>query len=401
MSEGIRISMPRLSDSMEEGTLTRWLRRDGETVKVGEELAEIETDKATTVYEAEFAGVLKTVIAEGDTVPVGSVIAWLGELGEFEVPRAGASEAGSGLSPKPGANRNPAARRSSLVQTTRPRASPVARRMASLHGIDLEGVDGTGPDGRITRSDVAGRIGPPTPSPSTQTRSDARGPARTKLLSRAQALVAERMSRSRREIPDFEVRAVIDAEPVAALREQLEDAANESIPSINDFVVAAAARALRQHPEANASYREGMLEHYGPVNVAIAVATDDGLIAPTIFDADQKPVGEIARIARDLAARARDGRIRPRELEGATFTVSNLGMFGIESFTAVIPPRQAAILAVGAVLAAPVVRNAAVVPGLVMHLGLSCDHRILYGADAARLLATIRALLDKPFALLA
>ena len=203
------------------------------------------------------------------------------------------------------------------------------------------------------------------------------------------------------EIPDSRGSVRVDAEPLCAVRTQLNGGDRSAeLPSITDFVVKAAASALREQPRANGSYCGDTWELYARVNVGIAVATEGGSVVPTIFDADRKPLGEIARATQDLAARAREKRIAPQELDGATFTVSNLGMFGVDGFTAVISPGQAAILAVGAVVAMPVVREQTVVPGLLLELALSCDHRILYGADAARLLTRIRELLEHPLSLL-
>jgi pyruvate dehydrogenase E2 component (dihydrolipoamide acetyltransferase) len=371
MTEPIRIVMPRLSDSMEEGTLVRWLRGDGDPVDAGDELAEIESDKAVMVYDAEAAGVLTRVVHEGETVAVGTVIGWLdaGEAVDRQRPRR---------------------------PSFRPAASPVARRMAATHGVDLAAIDGTGPGGRITRNDVAVRIGAPEPV----TAVGVRGELMTQELSRGQALVAKRMTASRRQVPDFEVRVRVDAEPLFDLRSRLKDEAATLVPSLNDFIVKAAALALREQPRANGAYQGAAWELYSRVNVGVAVATDDGLLVPTIFDADGASLGDIARRTRELSTRARAGTISPSELEGATFTVSNLGMFNVDSFTAVIPPNQAAILAVGAVARVPVIRGNAVVPGFVVELALACDHRILYGADAARLAARIRELLEHPYSLL-
>jgi pyruvate dehydrogenase E2 component (dihydrolipoamide acetyltransferase) len=385
---------------MEEGTLVRWLKSDGDTVNIGDDLAEIESDKATTIHHADAAGVLMRAIHEGDTVAIGTVIAWLGD--EDAPSTAGGDEdrreVSSGVIVTPSAGEAmgtmPSARRGRF----RPRASPVARRMATTHGVDLDTVKGTGPDGRIVRTDVALRI--VSPAPVLSTPAGIRGVVTTQSLSRVQALIAQRMTQSRSQVPDFEVRVRVDAQPIASLRQQLKADAAELVPSVTDFIVKCAAIALREQPQANGSYRGNAWELYDRVNVGIAVATDGGLIVPTIFDADQMSLGEIRRTTQDLSARARQGRIAPGELEGATFTVSNLGMFGVDSFTAVIPPHQAAILAVGAAVRAPVVRQERVVPGLVLDLALSCDHRILYGADAARLVSRIRELLEHPLSLL-
>jgi pyruvate dehydrogenase E2 component (dihydrolipoamide acetyltransferase) len=403
MTSRIPISMPRLSDSMEEGTLLRWLKSDGQPVKVRDDLAEIESDKATVVYEAEFAGVLTTVAAEGATVAVGTLIAWLStkERSSDDSNQSGLDSSVSvDVSPIVAAMPPDVVRQGAVTASPRRRASPLARRMAAQHGINLQDLDGTGPGGRVTRNDVALRIGSPESKPSPAD-SAARGVITTHTLTRAQMLVAERVAQSRCEIPHFEVRARVDAEEIDTLRKQLKADAPASVPSINDFVVAAAAVALREQPRANGRHRGDEWQLYGRVNVGIAVAVDEGLVVPTIFDADQKSLGEIARTTRDLSARAREGRITPADVDGGTFTVSNLGMFGVDSFSAVIPAQQAAILAVGAAVRVPVVREDRIVPGLAFDLTLACDHRILYGADAARLLSRIRELLEHPLCLLA
>ncbi len=459
MTDALAINMPRLSDSMEEGTLVRWLIRDGDSVNPGDELAEIESDKATAVYEAQAGGILTTAIREGDTVPVGALICWLGETpgapagtGDTAGPAGAADLAGAAdVEAASGNGAGTAERRAG----SRPKASPLARRMAASHGVDLERVRGTGPDGRITREDVelylsatppveapaapsveaptvpsveapaapsleapavpsveapavpsveapAGPpvAAPPSPGPAAAPPLGGRGEVVVQPLSRVQSLVARRMVESRHEAPNFEVRMRIDADPVASLHAQLKEQVPTGGPSVNDFIIKAAAVALREHPRANGAYHDDTWQLYGRVNVGIAVATNDGLIVPTIYDADQRSLGEIARTARELAARAREGRISPQELDGGTFTVSNLGMFGVDGFSAIITPPQAAILAVGAIVEEPVVRDGAVVPGRVLELALSCDHRILYGADAARLLGRIRDLLERPLSLL-
>ena len=385
---------------MEEGTLVRWLKSDGDTVNIGDDLAEIESDKATTIYQADAAGVLMRAIHEGDTVAIGTVIA---RLGDEDAPSTAGededrTEVSSGVIVTPSAGEAMETMPSARRRRFRPRASPVARRMATMHGVDLDTVKGTGPDGRIMRTDVALRI--VSPAPAVSTPAGIRGGVTTQSLSRVQELIAQRMTQARSEVPDFEVRVRVDAQPMASLRQQLKADAAELVPSVTDFIVKCAAIALREQPQANGSYRDNAWELYDRVNVGIAVATDGGLIVPTIFDADQMSLAEIRRTTRDLSARARRGRIAPGELEGATFTVSNLGMFGVDSFTAVIPPHQAAILAVGAAVRAPVVRQESVVPGLVLDLALSCDHRILYGADAACLVSRIRELLEHPLSLL-
>jgi pyruvate dehydrogenase E2 component (dihydrolipoamide acetyltransferase) len=425
------VVMPRLSDSMEEGTILRWLKSSGEEVSRGEEIVEIETDKATMTYEADFDGVLAVVASEGSTLPIGAVIATIGDgaapapaaNGSAAVPTTEAAvEAGEEapiLDPAPvAAAAAPVADEVSHVATNgvgdRVKASPIARRIAREQDIDLDKLIGTGPAGRIVKADVLSAAGarpdtqpapaaapsspPPAPSPVPVSN---KGEVTEQELTRTQQVVARRMAESRATVPSFEVSTDVDMEGCRALRAQLKDAAAEGqpVPSFNDMVVKACALALREHPRANGSYKDGKFELHARVNVGVAVAGDDALIVPTVFDADTKSLGEIARTTRELAGRVREGAIRPPELAGGTFTVSNLGMYGVTHFTAVVNPPQAAILAVGAITERAVVRDGQVVPRHVMTITLACDHRILYGADAAQFLARVRELLEQPLSL--
>jgi pyruvate dehydrogenase E2 component (dihydrolipoamide acetyltransferase) len=457
----VEIVMPRLSDSMEEGTILRWLVAEGDHVEPGQPLVEVETDKATVTHEADAAGlILALTVGEGASVPVGSPIAVIGEAGE-ELPaahapdaiaaagareaapvqpagagslgarerapasvgaarawagaaRAGASAAAApsapaaAAAPPPHSPRHPAARA---------KASPLARRIAGELGVDLAGLPGSGPQGRVIRADVeraaaaanggaevAGTAPASTPArvsppPSGATTSIKGEPTRHELT-RLQRTVARRMTESRATVPDIELRSEVDMSEAVALRTRLRDL-TDSPPSLNDFIVKAAALALREFPRVNGAYRDAAFETYARVNVGIAVAAEDALVVPTVFDADTKSLGEISRTARSLAERARDGSITPADLDGGTFTVSNLGMYGIDSFSAVINPPQAAILAVGSLRPRPVVTDAGAIearPTVV--LTLACDHRIIYGVDGARFLARVRELLESPLALL-
>ncbi len=400
----VDVVMPRLSDSMEEGTILRWIKSQGEEVELGEELVEIETDKANMVYEAPAAGSLIEVVAgEGDTLAIGEVIARLGEPGEAPsgdgAPQA--AKAPPDTSPSGGDDRV--------------RASPLARRMARESGLELSGISGSGPGGRIVKADVEREIAaggapspvatpsmPGEPTPGARERPEsAKGQAFAEELTKLQQTVARRMAESKATAPHFYLQVEVDMSRCAEARARLKDAAGEggSVPSFNDMVVKAAAIALREHPRANGAYRDGRLELYERINVGVAVAARDALVVPTVFDADRKGLGQIASETRALATRVRDGTVTPPELSGGTFTVSNLGMFGIDSFAAVINPPQAGILAVGAIAAKPIVREGEVVISQVMALNLACDHRILYGADGARFLDRIRALLEEPLGL--
>lgn len=371
------VIMPRLSDSMEEGTIVHWLKASGEVVRRGDEIVEIETDKATVAHEADSSGVLTIVVAEGAVVPIGSPIARIDE------EAATSPEDGATPRPEPSASGRPAG------------ASPVARRLAQKLGVDLAAVTGSGPNGRIVRADVEAAARPaPTPADKPEPEREVEVVA----LSRAQRTIAQRTAETKATVPEFTVTMTIDMAEAVSLRRQLGTLAAEG-PSLNDMVVKAAALALREHPRANGAYRDGMFELHRRVNVGIAVAVPDSLLVPTIVDADRKPLTQIAVEARALAAKARDGRLTPDEQAGATFTVSNLGMFGVTEFTAIINRGQAGILAVGALADVPVVDAGRVTVGTRLTLTLTCDHRILYGADAAAFLARIRALLETPLAL--
>jgi pyruvate dehydrogenase E2 component (dihydrolipoamide acetyltransferase) len=425
------IVMPRLSDSMEEGTILKWLVDDGAEVRRGQEIAEIETDKATMAFEADADGPLHLVAAEGDTLAIGALIARIGgdAGGDGAPPAAAPQPAAPGEQPAapPAPDAEPAAAtptsgNGSHQAGARVKASPVARRLAAGAGLDLAELIGTGPGGRIVKADVEAAVQAPTAEPATApapapapepaaarpeptaARSDGasgRGEVTVQELTRTQQLVARRMAESRATIPDFTLTTDVDMTDAVALRAQLKAAAGEGdpVPSYNDMVVKAAALALRAHPRANASYKDGRFELYSRVNVGVAVAAQDALVVPTVFDADSKSLGRIARDTRALAERVRDGQVTPPELSSGTFTVSNLGMYGVTHFTAVVNPPQAAILAVGALAERPAVRDGELVTRQVMTVTLACDHRILYGADAAEFLATIRARLEAPLGL--
>jgi pyruvate dehydrogenase E2 component (dihydrolipoamide acetyltransferase) len=455
------VAMPRLSDSMEEGTILKWLKSDGDEVKRGEELVEIETDKANMTYEADSDGVLSIVAKEGDTLPVGETIARLGDGSEGdgggeadepaaeeeqeepeaeeeaeEQPAAEEEDEGASGNGKPSETPEPAPAEAQASSGDgdgdgRVKASPVAKRMAREMGVELGELKGTGPGGRIVKADVEAAakggtataeaetppqeeqapaaeekpektkrdVPPPVAAPETDGKSG-RGDVTHQDLTRLQQTVARRMAESKATAPDFVLNVEVDMEEAVELRKQLKAAAGEQpAPSFNDFVIKARALALREFPRANGAYRDGKFELYSRVNVGVAVAGQDALVVPTVFDADSKSLGRIARESRAVAERVRAGAITPPELSSGTFTVSNLGMYGIKRFVAVINPPQAAILAVGALEPRPVVRDGEVIVRSIMELTLACDHRILYGADAAEFLARIRAYLEQPLKL--
>ena len=410
--------MPRLSDSMEEGTIVRWLKADGDRVERGEELVEIETDKATMTYESDTAGVLRILVEEGRTLPIGEVIASVGDDSDGpngSVPAAAprpAEQPPAAPPPVPAAPGPPAPGGKGAAETGGPGervlASPVARRIAHERGVSLEGMAGSGPGGRIVKADVeaappGAAAGPgPTPAPAAPDGADSgRGKVTATEPTRSQALIARRMAESRATVPSFTLEATADMTTAAALRAEMKETAPEGelVPTINDMVVKACAIALSEQPRANGAWRDGRFEQYSRVNVGIAVAGDGTLVVPTIFDADRLTLAQVAATARRLGERVRSGEITPPELSGATFTVSNLGMFGIRSFEAIINQPQAAILAVGAAQERPGVHGGRVEPRILMDLTLACDHRVLYGADGARLLERVRDLLEAPLAL--
>jgi pyruvate dehydrogenase E2 component (dihydrolipoamide acetyltransferase) len=452
------VTMPRLSDSMEEGTVLKWLVEEGGEVKRGEPLVEIETDKANMTYEADADGVLVEVVAkEGDTLPIGEVIARIGEAGEAkgggeqkdaepepeeeapaEEPEAedgqeAQEEEPEAEEPEPEAEEpEPEEKQTATATAERPsssngagdgervKASPIARRMARELGVELAQLEGSGPGGRIVKADVqaaaddGGAKAEPAeakgdaeeePKKDRGKAEPARGEAGAKgevdvqELTRLQQVVTRRMAESKATAPDFALTVDVDMSGAVALRERLKEVA-EHAPSFNDMVVKAAATALTEHPKVNGAYRDGKFELYGNVNVGVAVAAQDALVVPTIFDADQKSLGAIAREARRLIERVREKQVTPPELSGGTFTVSNLGMFGIDRFTAIINPPQAAILTVGALAKKPAVdERGRVVAQEQMTLTLVCDHRILYGADGAQFLARVKELLEQPLSL--
>jgi pyruvate dehydrogenase E2 component (dihydrolipoamide acetyltransferase) len=447
--------MPRLSDTMEEGTILRWLKADGEQVQRGEELVEIETDKATMVYESDLAGTLQIVAPEGRTLAVGELIAHVGERPQPPREDPGAQpDAGRDRDEEGGvaAGRPPGAVPATTAQAAaggaaggdaqaeRVRASPLARRLARERGVELAGVRGSGPGGRIVRADVehapaaagtaaiadaatdAGGTAAAAPAGTgLEAVATAKGETTVVALSRTQQAIARRMAESKATIPDFSVQVDVGMDACVALRTELKSLAHPAatgsapqggegsdhdVPTYNDMVVKACALALREHPRVNGSYRDGAVQLHSRVNVGVAVASEqDGehshaLVVPTVFDADAKALGEIARETRRLAQRVREQTITPPELGGGTFTVSNLGMFGVRSFTAIINPPQAAIVSVGALERRVAVGgDGGFAVRHVLALTLVCDHRVLYGADAARFAARVRELLEAPVAL--
>jgi pyruvate dehydrogenase E2 component (dihydrolipoamide acetyltransferase) len=414
------IVMPRLSDSMEEGTVLKWMKQVGDEVAVGDELVEIETDKANMAYESDVAGTLTQVLAEeGDTLPIGAPIAVVGAddsgsgapddkgsapqtagpVAAGDPPSPPVAKASSGRVPPTAPPAVPAA------NSQRVKASPLARRVAEETGVDLGGLKGSGPGGRIVKADVESAGAPaaaaPEQAPAAVGTETAKGQTTYQDLTRLQQVVSRRMSESKATAPHFYLQAEIDMSAAVEARSRLKKLTPEGevVPSFNDMIVKACALALKEFPLANGAYRDGRFELYSRVNVGVAVAAQDALVVPTVFDADKKGLREIATDARRLAGKVRDGSITPPELSGGTFTVSNLGMYGVSNFSAVINTPQAAILAVGAITEKPAVRDGEITTAHLLGVTLACDHRILYGAPAAEFLARIRSLLEEPLSL--
>jgi pyruvate dehydrogenase E2 component (dihydrolipoamide acetyltransferase) len=390
---------------MEEGTILTWLKQDGARIEAGEDLVEIETDKATVTHAAQASGILSIIADEGMTLEVGAPIARVGDRTEAQIP--------DGDEPEPAAV-VAADSSNGRTQTTDSdegvKATPVARRVAKAHGVSLENIIGTGPLGRVTRGDVLAKAGlsaesrvapvAARPAATTQRPADAsRGDVESVGLSNVQATIASRMTEIKATVPDFQVETEVVMDEAVSLRARFLET-GVSVPSLNDLIVKASALALRKYPRANGAYRNERFELYSRVNIGIAVATDDALVVPTVFDADQKSLGTIAAESRRLAEQVRDRTIAPTALTGATFTVSNLGMYGMTAITPVINAGQAAILGVGTirvVLARGI--GTEIADRHLMTLRLTCDHRILYGADAAQFLSEIRELLEQPLRL--
>ena len=432
------ILMPALSPTMTEGTLARWLKKEGDTVTAGDVIAEIETDKATMEVEAVDEGVLgKILVADGTAgVQVNAPIAILVDAGESvpsDAPSGAKAEPAPAApqtadsSPKPPAAATqqaaPAPAANGHDHGARVFASPLARRMAQQAGLSLDGIRGTGPNGRIIKVDIeAARAGGAKPAPATPAKAapapaSASAPAaapRPVVIAGAHTLVphtnmrkviARRLTEAKQQIPHFYVTADIEIDALMKLRAELNAKSAKDGPtafklSVNDLVIKAAAAALRRVPAANASWTDDGIAMYDDVDISIAVATDGGLITPIIRRADQKGVATISNEMKDLAGRARAGKLKPEEFQGGGFSISNLGMYGVKSFSAIINPPQGGILAVGAGEKRPVVKDDALAIATVMTCTLSVDHRVIDGAVAAEWMAAFKAIVQDPLSLM-
>jgi pyruvate dehydrogenase E2 component (dihydrolipoamide acetyltransferase) len=419
--------MPRLSDTMERGTIARWIKQEGDAFKNGDVLAEIETDKALMELSAYDDGViLKILVPDGGEAELGAPIAITGEAGEEVPAELLTAPAATAVEPTPESTNTasdaaPATTPAAVAVTTgstEVRASPIARKLASENGIDLRVLagKGSGPDGRIVKVDVerlVGKVAPaggaapvpatgPTPAPAKSVPTALAGEVRIEKPSSMLKAIAQRMGESNGPIPHFYVESKIDMEKALELRKDLNDAlAGEVKVSVTDMIIRACALALQDNPDVHRSWVAEGLAYHLHANIGIAVALDEGLIVPVVKHADELSLVEIARASQDLAERARSGRLLQAEIEGGTFTVSNLGMFGVTRFMAIINPPEPAILAVGATVDTPVVRDGEVVVRPIMTVTLSCDHRATSGAGGAQLLQSLKRCLEQPVLLMA
>jgi len=407
------VSMPKLGFDMAEGTLVRWVKLEGETVNKGDILAEIETDKATVEVESSFAGVVhKHLVEQGSVVPVGTPIAIIAAPGEQveDIPTTQPAQEVPAQAQTP--QTAPAAPVQPAATPTAPagpvKASPLARRMAAEQGLDMHTLRGSGPGGRIVKRDVESALKsipasfPLKPAtPPAQMTSTAIPGDETVPVDRLRAAIGRRMVESKQQVPHFYVTHACRVDELMSLRKKI----NSTLPegekiSVNDFLIKAAGLALRRYPNLNASLNGDVILRHGDVNVGVAVAVPGGLLTVVNRNTDQKPLRVISREVREMVTRARDGKVRPDDIEGSTFSISNLGMFDVDSFVAIINPPEAAILAVGSVQEVPVVEDGQIKPGMVLKITLSADHRITDGAEAAQFLQAMAEYLENPLLML-
>ena len=412
----ITIKMPALSPTMTEGTLAKWLVAEGDEVRSGDVIAEIETDKATMEVESVDDGVMaKIVIAAGaQNVAVGAVIAVLAEEGEdvssVTVPDEAPAAAASAPAPAPVAEAQPAAASAPVTpapvaapqpSTTRLFASPLARRIAAQNELPLEGVRGTGPNGRIIKADVEAALQQAPSAVAAAVSAPAVKEERFVPHSAMRRTIAERLSHSKQTAPHFYLTVDCEIDTLLAARKTMNEMAPEGVKiSVNDMIVRAAAQALMQVPDVNGAYEDEGCRYFADADICIAVALDGGLVTPVIPAAQTKGLADISRISKELATQARDGTLPPSAYAGGTFTISNLGMFGIREFAAVINPPQGAILAVGAGEQRAVVKNGELAIATVMSVTLSADHRIVDGALGAQWMQVFKGLIENPMAML-
>jgi pyruvate dehydrogenase E2 component (dihydrolipoamide acetyltransferase) len=407
-----KVYMEALSPTMEEGRLVKWTKSEGDAVKTGDTLAEVETDKAIMELVARADGhLIKVQVSEGSTVPVGNVVAYIGAPGERidgagSGERAAAPPAPTSTPAPPSAPAQPvAATAPAPADATRVKASPLAKRIAKETGVDLKLLQGSGPGGRVVKRDLEGAPSPtvasPLPAPRSPLPERPGAPYDDVPLTQIRKTIAKRLATSLGPVPHFFLTTDVDMERAADAREALnQQLGDQGKVSFNDIVIKAVALALAKHRACNAWFQEDHIRYWNEVHIGMAVAVEDGLITPVIRNADLKSLAQIGAEARDLAQKARNRRLKPEEYTGATFSVSNLGMFDIDEFTAVINPPEAGIVAVGTIVEKAVVVEGAVVPRRRMRLTMSCDHRVIDGATGAQFLKTLKQMLENPLAML-
>jgi pyruvate dehydrogenase E2 component (dihydrolipoyllysine-residue acetyltransferase) len=389
------VIMPALGVAQQTGTLLKWLKTEGQSVTKGEPLMEIETDKATVEIEAPTSGMLTQVIAQaGDEVPVGQRIAMILEPGE-SLPAATKSATPKRVA-TPAKKSAPAANLTPTPVSTVPSggrllASPAAKRIAREHEIEIAALSGSGPDGSILAEDVLRAASGKVPQPTAATAGQ-----KTVPLTPMRRIVGERMTQSKQSAPHFYLSMEIDMTAVSKLRTERKEHGDEFVPSINDFILHACARALTAFPSVNSSYTEQGINQHADINIGMAVALDEGLVVPVIRQADRLSLAELTRQSRELAEKAQNKKLFPLDYEGGTFTVSNLGMLGVDNFIAIINPPQCAILAIGRVAPRVVVDEGMFAIKSVMTATLSADHRVVDGATGARFLREVKELLERP-----
>src|SRR5947207_4702292 len=414
-----KVHMEALSPTMEEGRVVKWTKHEGDAVKSGETLAEVETDKAVMELVARADGqLLKVMVPEGTTVPVGNVVAWIGKPGEkvdgagSGTAGAGSQEAGAGATkPAPAAPRPapvPAPAPAPAVaqaDATRVKASPLARRIAKDAGVDLKLVQGSGPGGRVVKRDVeagAPQARTAAPTPGSRLPIPSGAPYEDGPLTQIRKTIAKRLTASIGPVPHFFLTTEVDMERAAEARDALNKQLGEEGGKIsfNDIIIKAVALALGQHRTCNAWFQDDHIRYWNEVHIGMAVAIDDGLITPVIRNADVKSLREIGAESRELAGRARNRRLKPDEYTGSTFSLSNLGMFDIDQFTAVINPPESGIVAIGSIVPQAVPEGDRLVVRRRLRLTMSCDHRVIDGATGAAFLRTLKQMLENPLAML-
>ncbi|WP_294309067.1 pyruvate dehydrogenase complex dihydrolipoamide acetyltransferase [uncultured Chryseobacterium sp.] len=409
------ITMPRLSDTMTEGKVAKWHKNVGDTVKEGDLLAEIETDKAVQDFESEFNGVLlKQGVEEGGAAPVDSVLAIIGPEGT-DVSAVGAPKAAASSSEKPAEQKTeskkedekaaPAAEASS---SDRVAISPLAKKMAQDKGVDINSIQGSGENGRIVKKDIENYQPSAKPAASAPAASPAAAQVALSFVqgedtetqnSQVRNVIAKRLSESKFSAPHYYLMVEINMDKAIEARKEINSLPDTKI-SFNDMIIKATAVALRKHPQVNSSWAGDKIIHRGNINIGVAVAIPDGLVVPVLKNTDQMNYTQISAAVKDMAGRAKNKGLKANEMEGSTFSISNLGMFGIETFTSIINQPNAAILSVGAIIEKPVVKNGQIVVGNIMKLSLACDHRVVDGATGAQFLQTLKTYLESPLTLL-